>query len=68
MGQSLKGWVPAPENEKHKDASPKNVRKNTSLCQKEESGMHRKRKKETRKEIRRRKREEEEEEEGECCV
>ena len=27
MGQSLKGWVPAPENEKHKDASPKNVKK-----------------------------------------
>ena len=36
MGQSLKGWVPAPENEKHKDASPKNVRKNRNLFQKEE--------------------------------
>ena len=67
MGQSLKGWVPAPRTWKTWGRVKKNVPKDRNLFQKEEHGMHKKRKKETRKEIEEGKRKKEEEE-GECRV
>ena len=61
MGQNLKGWVPAPENEKHKGASPKKSceKIGTSFKKRKEECIERGRRKQERrfkKEKRRKKR------------